>query len=496
MKQKKKKKKDKFYHVLALILVIITVLALSVLIYFNIIPLKYFIPGTILLSVIIFFLVKKLCRRTCLFTKLVSSFFSIVLIIIMIIGINYAFGTISFFNNIFDKGQRTETYELYVLNKSNYSKISELKNQKIALYDNGEEEFASSIKELEKKLTFKEKKYSNIDDAVNSLINEETKGLFLNSSLMDIYLEDHHIENQIRSIESIDLKIKTESELKEVNVTKKPFVVYLSGIDTSGKVNKSARSDVNLAAVVNPKSGKILIISIPRDYYVTLDSKNAKDKLTHAGIYGVLESAKTVGNLLDTEVNYYARVNFTSFIKIIDTIDGISVNVEKPTYRYNGDIDCGANRVCEQNSKREFANKMIYIKPGQNTLNGEEALAYARNRHQYAGEDNARGRHQAQIIEAMINKLSNPRTLTKYNKILSSLKSGVLTNIDQDSITKLINMQLDKNIKWQIETTALTGSNGYDKTYSTGGLKAYVMIPDEESLTETKAKIKEYLAVK
>ena len=120
-------------------------------------------------------------------------------------------------------------------------------------------------------------------------------------------------------------------------------------------------------------------------------------------------------------------------------------------------------------NKREFANKMIYIKPGQNTLNGEEALAYARNRHQYAGEDNARGRHQAQIIEAMINKLSNPSTLTKYNKILSSLKSGVLTNIDQDSITKLINMQLDKNIKWQIETTALTGSNGYDKTYSTGG---------------------------
>ena len=255
--------------------------------------------------------------------------------------------------------------ELYVLNKSNYSKISELKNQKIALYDNGEEEFISSIKELEKKITFKEKKYSNIDDAVNSLINEETKGLFLNSSLMDLYLDDHHIENQIRSIESIDLKIKTESELKEVNVTKKPFVVYLSGIDTSGKVNKSARSDVNLAAVVNPKSGKILIISIPRDYYVTLDSKNAKDKLTHAGIYGVLESAKTVGNLLDTEVNYYARVNFTSFIKIIDTIDGISVNVEKPTYRYNGDIDCGANRVCEQNSKKEFANKFakqMYVK--------------------------------------------------------------------------------------------------------------------------------------
>ena len=110
--------------------------------------------------------------------------------------------------------------EIKIIELSKLEEENQKLRQKIALYDNGEEEFISSIKELEKKLTFKEKKYSNIDDAVNSLINEETKGLFLNSSLMDIYLEDHHIENQIRSIESIDLKIKTESELKEVNVTK------------------------------------------------------------------------------------------------------------------------------------------------------------------------------------------------------------------------------------------------------------------------------------
>ena len=126
-------------------------------------------------------------------------------------------------------------------------------------------------------------------------------------------------------------------------------------------------------------------------------------------------------------------------------------------------------------------------------LNGEQALAYARNRHQFAGGDNARGKHQSQIIEGIINKAVSPAILTKYNKLLSSLQNGVMTNIEQKDITDLVNMQLDKNIKWQIESISLTGLDSYDTTYSTGGLKAYVMKPDEKSIANAKIKISEIM---
>lgn len=486
---KKKKKKLKIYRVLALILVIITVFAVGTLTYFNVLPYKYLVPGVVVLAFIIFFIICMLCRKTKNYVKIISVLLTIIIMGVELAGINYAFGTITFFNKIFDIGVRTETYEVYVLDKSKYKTVKDLNNKNISVYSPSDK----AIEKLNKEISFKEKDYDNIDEAVSSVLEKENDAIFVNSGIMEIYKESYDKVKDLRLVGSYEVTIKSENKLKTVKVTEKPFAVYLSGIDISGKVNKSARSDVNLLAVVNPIKGKVLIISIPRDYYVTLSSKKAKDKLTHAGIYGVLESANTVGDLLDLDVNYYARVNFTSFIKIINSLGGIEVNVDKPDYRYNDAIDCGSNTICEQNSQRQFGTKMIYIKPGKQTLSGEKALAYARNRHQFAGGDNARGKHQSQIIEGIINKAVSPAILTKYNKLLSSLQNGVMTNIEQKDITDLVNMQLDKNIKWQIETISLTGTDSYNTTYSTGGLKAYVMKPDEKSIANAKIKISEIM---
>ena len=486
---KKKKKKLKIYRVLALILVIITVFAVGTLTYFNVLPYKYLVPGVVVLAFIIFFIICMLCCKTKNYVKIISVLLTIIIMGVELAGINYAFGTITFFNKIFDIGVRTETYEVYVLDKSKYKTVKDLNNKNISVYSPSDK----AIEKLNKEISFKEKDYDNIDEAVSSVLEKENDAIFVNSGIMEIYKESYDKVKDLRLVGSYEVTIKSENKLKTVKVTEKPFAVYLSGIDTSGKVNKSARSDVNLLAVVNPIKGKVLIISIPRDYYVTLSSKKAKDKLTHAGIYGVLESANTVGDLLDLDVNYYARVNFTSFIKIINSLGGIEVNVDKPDYRYNDAIDCGSNTICEQNSQRQFGTKMIYIKPGKQTLSGEKALAYARNRHQFAGGDNARGKHQSQIIEGIINKAVSPAILTKYNKLLSSLQNGVMTNIEQKDITDLVNMQLDKNIKWQIETISLTGTDSYNTTYSTGGLKAYVMKPDEKSIANAKIKISEIM---
>ena len=424
---KKKKKKLKIYRVLALILVIITVFAVGTLTYFNVLPYKYLVPGVVVLAFIIFFIICMLCRKTKNYVKIISVLLTIIIMGVELAGINYAFGTITFFNKIFDIGVRTETYEVYVLDKSKYKTVKDLNNKNISVYSPSDK----AIEKLNKEISFKEKDYDNIDEAVSSVLEKENDAIYVNSGIMEIYKESYDKVKDLRLVGSYDVTIKSENKLKTVKVTEKPFAVYLSGIDTSGKVNKSARSDVNLLAVVNPVKGQVLIISIPRDYYVTLSSKKAKDKLTHAGIYGVLESANTVGDLLDLDVNYYARVNFTSFIKIIDALGGIDVNVDRPDYRYNDSIDCGYNTICEQNSQRQFGTKMIYIKPGKQTLSGEKALAYARNRHQFAGGDNARGKHQSQIIEGVINKAISPAILTKYNKLLSSLQNGVMTNIDK-----------------------------------------------------------------
>jgi polyisoprenyl-teichoic acid--peptidoglycan teichoic acid transferase len=486
---KKKKKSHKFYKVLSFILVVFTVLASSVLVYFDAIPTKYLIPGLIIIGIIVLFIAVKLNRRTCLFTKLISSFFSIILILIECLGINYAFGTIDFLNDIFDTGLRKNTYSVYVLNDSKYASLNDLKSKKIVIYKSESTDLNSAISKLESKVKFTKVVDDSLYESVNSLINKENDALYISDSLMDIYNEDHADGKSLKKIASIDVVSKNTSSFKSVNVAKKPFVLYLSGVDTSGSINNVSRSDVNILLFVNPEKGKIFILSTPRDYYVNLAKNNRKDKLTHAGIYGIEESANTLAKLYGTTVNYYARVNFTSFVNIIDKLGGITVDVEKPDYSYNDGIYCGSNTICEQNSQRKFGKNMIYIKSGTQILNGEEALAYARNRHQYSTGDNARGEHQAQIIEAVLKKAMTPAILTKYNSLLKSLSKGVLTNVEQRTITKLVNLQLDDNIKWDISNYSVTGTGDYNVCYSTGSAKAWVMNPDEKSISEAKLKI-------
>ena len=484
-----KKKNHRFYKFLSFVLFFLTVFSISVLIHFNVLPNKYLIVGSVIIGLIIFLLIYKLNTKNNLFTKLMCSLFSIVIVLIEIVLCIYSFNTIEFFNNIFDTGFKNETYGIYVLNDSNIKKVNDIKN--IAIYKEDSESYDKALNKLKEKYSNDIKEYSNITNTVNSVINKENDALYINEEYLNIYKGNNKIDN-LRLISKYNIIYKSKDELRKVNVTKKPFAIYISGIDTNGKVNKSARSDVNILVFVNPDTGKILLLNTPRDYYVTLNSKNAKDKLTHAGIYGTIESAKTLGLLYDAEINYYARVNFTSFVKIIDTIGGVKVDVEKPDYRYNQEIDCGSY-VCEQNSKRKFENNTIYIKPGVNTLNGEQALAYARNRHQYSGGDNDRQIHQGQIIKAVIEKLMTPSILTKYNSILKSLSDGMITNIEQSTITKLVNYQIDKNIKWEIDNYTVKGIDGYDVCYSTGKSKAYVLIPNEESVLIAKEKISSIL---
>ena len=247
--------------------------------------------------------------------------------------------------------------------------------------------------------------------------------------------------------------------------------MYITGIDTYGDIDTTSRSDVNMIASVNPNTGDILLTSIPRDYYVQLhDTTGYKDKLTHAGLYGTDMSISTIEDLLDIDINYYVKVNFSSLVSLVNLIGGVDVY-----------------------SDLEFvphAKKDIVIEEGINHMDGETALAFARERYAYSEGDVHRVQNQQDVVMAIIKKMTSDLTLlAKYTSILDSVEGGFDTNIKMSDLAKLVKKQLDVNPSWNIDRYILKGSDGYEYTYSMGEIYAYVMLPDEECVSEAHDKI-------
>ena len=239
-----------------------------------------------------------------------------------------------------------------------------------------------------------------------------------------------------------------------------PFVVYISGSDTRSKKFRISRSDVNILGIVNPVTKQVLLINTPRDSYVPNPVGNGKrDKLTNCGLYGVDCSMEVLGTLYDLKVDYYCQINFTGFKKLIDAVGGVTVY-----------------------SDQSFSTiKDMYIRKGENHLNGEEALAFARERYHVKGGDRGRGKNQMKVIEALIKKLTEGTTIiSKYSSILDSLTGLFRTNVTMEEIGTLVKMQLGDMASWNIKTFSVTGEGGSNKTYSSPGHNAYVMYLDEK----------------
>ena len=255
-------------------------------------------------------------------------------------------------------------------------------------------------------------------------------------------------------------------------MTKEPFTVYITGIDTYGPISTSSRSDVNILATVNPETKQILLTSTPRDYYVEFPgvTNGQLDKLTHAGIYGVDCSMDTLEQLYGINIDYYVKVNFTSVIKIVDQLGGINVYSEYDFTSIDG----------------------YHYQQGYNELNGEEALSFARERKAFADGDNQRGKNQQAVITALLQKAISPAILTNYAGLLGSLDGNMETNMSMDDITELIKMQLGDGSSWEVISQSVVGSNSQDYCYSLAN-SAYVMIPDQASVDAAKAKIQQVL---
>ena len=257
-------------------------------------------------------------------------------------------------------------------------------------------------------------------------------------------------------------------------ITKEPFVIYLSGVDTRGELTENARSDVNILAAVNPVTKRVALINTPRDYYVDLAGTDSKDKLTHAGLYGVETSMATLGNLYGVNVDHYIRINFAGFISIIDALGG---------------VDVYSDQAFTSVGSPGYYDPTTFVE-GWNHLDGKAALAFARERHAFASGDIQRGINQMKVIDAMLNKIKSPALLMGFSKIMDAAADCFVTSFSQDQISALVRMQLSDFAEWDIESYTVTGtSSSSTKCYSAKGQKLYVMKPDDASVSKAKEMI-------
>ena len=257
-------------------------------------------------------------------------------------------------------------------------------------------------------------------------------------------------------------------------ITKEPFVIYLSGVDTRGELTENARSDVNILAAVNPVTKRVALVNTPRDYYVDLAGTSSKDKLTHAGLYGVETSMETLGNLYGVNVDQYIRINFAGFISIIDALGG---------------VDVYSDQAFTSVGSPGYYDPTTFVE-GWNHLDGKSALAFARERHAFASGDIQRGINQMKVIDAMLNKIKSPALLMGFSKIMDAASDCFVTSFSQDQISALVRMQLSDFAEWDIESYTVTGtSSSSTKCYSAKGQKLYVMKPDDASVSKAREMI-------
>ena len=345
------------------------------------------------------------------------------------------------------------------------------------------ERFGEAVSEMEKTLgsAMDVTYYDGAKALLDAFFGGEVDALIVNSAYVDIFEEIDGYEDfrgrvrliheqKINSWSSVLGSLNANKPQKGASITSDPFVIYLSGSDTRNQKLATSRSDVNILVVVNPETKQILLLNTPRDYYIPnpISSAGTKDKLTHCGIYGIECSMEALAQLYDVEVDYYAQINFTGFETLIDAIGGITVYSEKSF----------------------VTNDRYQIVAGENTLNGAQALSFARERKHLSGGDNDRGKNQMKVIKAVIDKMTSGTTiLTNYSNIMASLEGMFATSMPMNEISSLMKMQLEDMAEWNIQSFAVTGYNGSDYTYSAPGTKLYVMYPNDADVAKAQAMI-------
>lgn len=451
---------------------------------FHFLPLKFFLLFVLTIIIICALLILTICsRRNNHMIKGFGCGVSLLLFICMLFMnfkvVNKAYETVEAVSN-----GDIKTTEISVLVKkdSMFKRIKDLDGQRFGILKNIDRDntdfmlnrlssqFNNEISKVE---------YKEFKDELQGLLDGKTDAIIMNEGMRDAFnVIDGSFEKETRVLYTLDRK-EVLKNLKANNIIKNPFVVYISGIDTYGSISKTSRSDLNMLAIVNPEKKKLLLIFIPRDYYVALQCPNggcetdAMDKLTHAGLYGVETSQTTISKLLNIKINYNVRLNFDTLTTLVDALGGIDIYSDQEMNLLHGK-DCN-------------------IKKGTQHVDGQCALGFARERYAYASGDRHRGENQQQVIEAILKKFTKSNVIKNYESIMNAVQGMLQTNMTTDEITALVQMQIADMANWKVSSISVNGTGDMRSTFSFGSQPLYVMHPNEDTIQKAKEAIQQVM---
>ncbi len=449
----------------------------------NMLPPKYvvlFLGAMVMLAIctgLLLFI--KVCGKIALWHKIVSAILAILVMLGSGLIFKFALDAHKLVQDFTSNVTNTRNTYVVVLNDNTVKSVKDTKNYRYGALEDYDVEHTQQMLDYIRQETGEDVVIANYTQAsamVNALYDGEVDALVMNGVSISLLIEQAGYENflsRVRLLYTLPYQDKQPEEESPDESVREPFVVYISGSDTRSTLLRVSRSDVNILAVVNPNTRQVLLVNTPRDYYVANPAgKGALDKLTHCGNYGVECSVEALEILYNTKVAYYGQINFVGFEKLIDAIGGVTIH-----------------------SDRAFkAGWSTYIQVGENNLNGEEALEFARERYNVSGGDNGRGKNQMKVITAVIDKMTSSKTLiANYSDIMKSLEGMFVTNFTSEAISDLVKMQMDDMSPWNVQNFAVTGKGGYAETYSWKGQELYVSWPNENTVNHAKTLINRVL---
>lgn len=478
-KNSKKGKNNKISWTIGVILAVIQLIVSAVFMIgvfmLDMLPVKYLaiVAVILLIALLIAFASQLLSKKKGIAGKIFSVFMSVILGI----GSFYIFKTNGTISEISGGSTKVDSMVVAVLADDAAESISDASGYNFGVQYalNGEdvEATVSAInEELGSEITTTE--YSTLQEQATALQDGSVQAIIYNQaydSVLDESIES--FSDNIKVIYTYDIESEVESDAADIDVENNTFTVYISGIDVYGEITTNSRSDVNILAVVNTSTHQILLVTTPRDSYVEIPgiSGGTKDKLTHAGIYGVDASMATLEQLYSTEIDFYARVNFTSLVTMVDALGGIDVESEQAF------------------TTSEDSGLVMNVVQGTNHFTGVQALAFSRERQNVDGGDFQRGKNQQAVITAMIKKAISPAILMGASGILDSVSGNVDTNMTSDQIQTLIKTQLADGASWSVASMAAEGTGDYQYCYSMPSTELYVTQLDATSIATISAAI-------
>ncbi len=458
-----------FYSLLTIISFILSFSFIINLKQANLFPFKIFLIITIVLIILnVIALIGYFLKNKCF--KILSTVLFLLIIVITITFSSNIKKTNTILNNAFEKTKEKITIYNIIVKNNTYQSLNELDNKKISYLNTYD---ITNIKtKLSNLYNYQLIPVDNLYSLYETLLSDESDVIIIDDAHLSILYDEYpESKKNMQVLTSFNITEKVAIPVKEAT-NLEPINIYISGSDSrENDIQTKSRSDVNILLTINPLTNKILITSIPRDYYVQIhNQKGLKDKLTHCGIYGMETSVKTLEDLFDIKIAYNLKVNFNSVIKIVDLIDGIDINSDK---------------AFSSNVLKNF-----YIQEGVNHFNGNQALAYLRERYAYKEGDRHRIQNQQQVLKAIINKmLSDKKYLFDYEKILDILSDSYITDIPPSLIKTYIRKQLKEMPTWSFDLIWVNGQNASMPTFTSPKIRRYVMIPFDEDIKNAHDKI-------